>query len=105
MGTVGITVISRRPWTGEMTCNRRILCCISPYQEAIAMIKIDRYDARIVNGTISYFAIAGEKEYPMPECYKEMYDEDHLAIEEVKLERPELFDAPAQHYIPLRTVL
>lgn len=76
-----------------------------PLSGAVAMIKIDRYDARIVNGTIAYFAIAGKKEYPMPECYKEMYNDNYLAIKEVTLERPELFGAPAKHYIPLRTVL
>ena len=68
-------------------------------------MKIDKYDAVVgKNGKIQYFAVQGKNRYPMPDCYKDMYDDQHLAIKEVEREIPSLFDgAPAKHYIPLRT--
>ena len=68
------------------------------------IIKIDRYETVLENGVIKYYAVAGKKRYEMPEAYKEMYNDNYLAISERTLERPELFDVPATHYIPLRTV-
>lgn len=67
------------------------------------IIPIDRYEAVIESGQIRYYAISGKKRYPMPDAYKGMYDDDHLAITMRTLERPELFDTPAEHYIPLMT--
>ena len=67
------------------------------------MIEIDRYQAEIENGTIVYYAIKGKNRYRMPEAYKEMYNDDYLAIEERTLERPELFETAPTHYIPRRT--
>lgn len=67
------------------------------------MIKIDKYDAVIENNHIVYYAIAGKKKYKMPDYYKDMYDEHHLAIEQRTMTRPELFDCPAEHYIPIFT--
>ena len=67
------------------------------------IIKIDRYETVLENGEIRYYAIAGKKRYPMIPAYKDLYDDAHLAIAERTLERPELFEAPATHYIPLRT--
>lgn len=67
------------------------------------MIVIDRYEATIENGGIVYYAIAGKKKYKMPDCYKDMYNDNYLAIEERTMERPELFDTVSPHYIPLRT--
>ena len=69
----------------------------------IKPIKIDRYETRIVNGRIEYFAIAGKKEYPMPDCYKDMYNDRYLAIAKKTMEMPELFDTESEHYMPLRT--
>lgn len=69
------------------------------------VIKIDRYESRIVKGQIKIYAVAGKKEYPMPDCYMGMYDEDHLAIQSRHMDRPELYDAPEDHYIPLRTAI
>ena len=67
-------------------------------------MKIDRYEAKIIDGRIQYFAIAGKKSYPMPDAFKDMYTEDYLEIEPVTFERPELFDlADPQTYIPRRT--
>ena len=68
------------------------------------IIRIDRYETVLENGVIKYYAVAGKKRYEMPEAYKEMYNDNYLAISERTLERPELFNAPATHYIPLRTV-
>lgn len=67
-------------------------------------INIDRYDMKLENGKVCYYAIAGKKRYPMPEAYKEMYDNEHLAITERELTMPELFGTAPKHYIPLRTV-
>lgn len=67
------------------------------------IINIDRYEPAIENGKIVYYAIAGKKKYPMPDAYKEMYDNEHLAITERELALPELFDVEAKHYIPLFT--
>lgn len=66
------------------------------------MIEIDRYDAVIENGVIRYYALKGKKRYPMPDCYKEMYTEDYLAIEEKDMEMPELYATTSKHYIPMR---
>lgn len=66
-------------------------------------IPIEKYEAVIENGSIVYYAISGKKRYPMPDCYKEMYNDNYLMIEERVIERPELFDTTRTHYIPLRT--
>ncbi len=69
-------------------------------------IPIERYDARIVGGSIKYYAIGTDgKEYPMPDCYKEMYNDDYLVIRKKHMALPELFseDLDADHYIPIRT--
>ena len=67
------------------------------------VIRIDGYVTELEGSTIRYYAVKGKKRYPMPECHKDMYDGDHLAIVKRTLERPELFDCEAEHYIPLRT--
>lgn len=67
------------------------------------VIPIDRYDPAIEGGRIVYYAVKGKARYRMPDCYKEMYDDKHLAIKERTLERPEVFGVEARHYIPLRT--
>lgn len=64
-------------------------------------IKIDRYATEIEQGMIVYYAIAGKKKYRMPEYYKDMYDDKHLAIQQVKMNMPELFGVERTHYIPL----
>ena len=68
-------------------------------------IPIDKYETALEDGIIKYCAVKGKTKYPMPGAYKEMYDNEHLAIGERTLEMPELFDIPATHYIPLRTKL
>lgn len=69
------------------------------------VIYIDRYTTELVGSTIRYFAVKGKTKYPMPACYKDMYDDDHLAIMSRKMEMPELYDcAEGEHYIPLMTV-
>lgn len=67
------------------------------------MIHIDKYETTLVKGKIVCYAIKGKQKYLMPEAYSDMYDNDHLAIEERTVSIPELFDAPATHYIPLYT--
>lgn len=69
------------------------------------IIRIDRYESRIVKGAIKIFAIAGKKEYPMPDCYFGMYDDDHLAIIKRHMDRSELYDTEPEHYIPLCTAM
>lgn len=67
------------------------------------IINIDRYESRIENRAVKFYAIAGKKEYPMPDCYSDMYNDDYLAIRKVKMLMPELYDTVSEHYIPLRT--
>lgn len=68
------------------------------------MIEIKKYVTELENEHIVYFAIGKNgKKYPMPDAFKAMYDNEHLAIKEVSVERPELFDQSGPYYIPLRT--
>ena len=67
------------------------------------IIKIERYEPVIEAGKIVYYAIAGKKRYPMPDAYKDMYNDDYLAITERTLTIPELFEVEGTHYIPLYT--
>lgn len=67
------------------------------------MIRIDKYQSEIENGRIVFYAVKGKTKYPMPDCYKKMYTNDYLAIEERTMAQPELYDAPKTHYIPLFT--
>lgn len=66
------------------------------------MIFIDKYEPVIQGGKIVYYAVAGDTRYEMPDCYKSMYNNNYLAIEEREMERPELYGAPKKHYMPLR---
>ena len=67
-------------------------------------IRIDRYDTVLENGRITYYAIAGKKKYPMPEAFKDMYNDSHLAIREAHNDRPEMFGIDTtDYYIPLYT--
>lgn len=67
------------------------------------MIRIDKYISEIENGKIVFYAVKGKQKYPMPDCYKKMYNDDYLAIEERTMSQPELYDAPKTHWIPLYT--
>lgn len=73
------------------------------------MIELKRYEARIekINGKphVAYYAIPKKgEEIRMPDCYSDMYDDDHLAIEMQHLDRPELFDLDVSDvYAPLYT--
>lgn len=67
-------------------------------------MKIDGYKAEIEHGEIVYYAIAGKKRIRMPNAFKDMYTDDYLEIEEVRYERPELFDLQDHVcYVPRRT--
>ena len=66
-------------------------------------IIIDKYECELENGQVVYYAVKGKTKYRMPEAYKAMYDDQHLAIRERYMVRPELFDTTEKHYIPLRT--
>lgn len=71
------------------------------------VIRIDRYNAEIEHGKIVYYALQGKKKYSMPDCYKEMYDDQHLAIMEKTVSMPDLLGLPADqatHYMPISTV-
>lgn len=66
------------------------------------MIEIDRYITELgPNRTILYYAVKGKTKYPMPSCYSMMYDDEHLAIEDVSRPDIDLYDS-LKHYIPLR---
>lgn len=67
------------------------------------VIHIDKYISKIENKTIKYYAVKGKKEYPMPDCYSDMYTNDYLAITKKTMKMPELYNAKAEHYMPLRT--
>lgn len=68
------------------------------------VIRIDKYESRIEGKTIRYYAVKGDKEYPMPDCYKDMYTDDYLAIKKTHMDMPTLYDTTEhEHYIPLRT--
>ena len=69
------------------------------------IIKIDRYISEIEHGKIVFYAVKGKQKYPMPDCYKNMYNENYLAIQERTMSQPELYDAPETHWIPLYTGL
>lgn len=79
---------------------------MTPKKPKPSYIPISGYDARIVSGRISYFAIGTDgTEYPMPDAFKDMYDDEHLGIRLAHSERPEMFDIDTEeYYIPLRTV-
>lgn len=69
-----------------------------------SLIAIERYEPRIEHGRIKTYAIAGKKEYPMPDAFTNMYDDEHLAIKLARSERPEMFGIEtSEYYIPLRT--
>ena len=70
------------------------------------IIFVKSYEAKLTpSRQVVYFAITAEgKEIPMPECYSDMYDNDHLAITKATRKFPSLYDeAPEEHYIPLYT--
>lgn len=70
------------------------------------IIKIDKYTTELgPRNQILYFAIKGKQKYPMPSCYADMYDDDHLAIQLQHMTMPELYDTTEEHYIPLLTTL
>ena len=80
--------------------------------EGCRMIKIDKYESVLeqtpLGAEVCYYAVAGKNRYKMPDCYKEMYTDDYLAIKERKMAMPELFgldETENVHYIPLRTKL
>lgn len=67
-------------------------------------IKIDKYVSEIEHGRIVIYALAGKKKILMPDAYKDMYDDEHLAIVERELTMPELYGLKERkHYIPLYT--
>lgn len=67
------------------------------------VIRIDKYQTEIEQGHIVYYAVKGKTKYRMPDCYKSMYNDQYLAIEERTMAQPELFDTVPTHYIPLLT--
>ena len=67
------------------------------------IIKVDRYETKLVNGHPITYAICGKKTIEMPACYADMYDDQHLAITEQTMEMPEVYSTTTTHYAPLRT--
>ena len=66
--------------------------------------KIDGYEMKVIDSKIHYYACIGKERIEMPEYYKDMYDNKHLAITKRVLTYPEVFDiAEEEHYIPLST--
>lgn len=81
----------------------------TPTQELIRMseiIKIEKYSVEIDQTNPArtiMFAIAGKKKFRIPDAFREMCNDSHLAIQEQTLERPELFDEHGAFFIPRRT--
>jgi len=70
------------------------------------LIKIDRYEVKVdTKGVIHYYAKKGKETIEMSPAYKEMYNDNYLAIKERTLTMPELYGdgTPATHYIPIFT--
>ena len=67
------------------------------------IIPIERYEPVIEAGAIVIYAIAGKKRYKIPDAYKDMCNDNYLAITERTLALPELYDVSGSHYIPLYT--
>lgn len=66
-------------------------------------IKIDKYETRLVKGRAKTYAIKGTKEYPIPDAFVSMCDDDHLAIAKSHTVIEELFGTEGDYYVPLRT--
>lgn len=67
------------------------------------IIKVDKYETKLINGQPVTFAICGKHTLEMPSCYADMYDDHHLAVVEQTLEMPEVYSTTKTHYAPLRT--
>ena len=67
-------------------------------------MRIDRYETALENGRITYYAVAGKKRIPMPEAFKDMYNDDYLEITETESEMPEVLGVPeGGYFIPRYT--
>jgi len=74
--------------------------------EDTEIIFVKSYKAELTpSRQVAYYAVTEDgKKIPMPDCYSDMYDDDHLAITKATRKFPSLYDeAPEQHYIPLYT--
>lgn len=88
----------------QSLCHHKFVLQVNGENLNMDCIKIDKYESVLESGRISYYAVAGKKKYPMPDCYKDMYTDDYLAIKETEVSMPELYDLKeGKHYIPLRT--
>ena len=72
------------------------------------IIKIDRYESVLENGEIVWYAVKGkgdkEQRFRMPSCWKNMYNEHHLAISpRSDCPMPELYGQSGEFYVPRRT--
>ena len=67
-------------------------------------MRIDRYETTLEHGRISYHAVIGKKHIPMPEAFKDMYNDNYLEITETKSDMPEVLGVPdGKYYIPRYT--
>lgn len=67
-------------------------------------MRIDRYETALEHGRITYYAVTGKKRIPMPEAFKDMYNDDYLEITETESEMPEVLGVPeGRYYIPRYT--
>ena len=64
-------------------------------------MRIDRYETKLEHGKINYYAVIGRKHIPMPEAFKDMYNEKYLEITETESEMPDVLGVPkGKFYIP-----
>lgn len=67
-------------------------------------MRIDRYETTLEDGRISYQAVIGKKRIPMPEAFKDMYNDNYLEITETKSDMSEVLGVPdGKYYIPRYT--
>lgn len=70
------------------------------------ILKVESYEAKITNGTIVIYANTAKGPILIPEDYKDLCNDNHLALRLTKLERPELFGLPeteTSRWLPVRT--
>ena len=70
------------------------------------ILKVESYEAKITNGSITIYANTSEGPIPIPDDYKDLCNDNHLALRLTTLERPELFGLPetdTSRWLPVRT--
>lgn len=69
------------------------------------MIALKKYDTVLEHGRpVTYAVTKSNKRILMPDCFSDMYDTDHLAIDTAHSDCPEVLGlTDSDYYIPLYT--